>query len=90
MAHPSSPTRHLVVRKRPSKFFAPTARCPAIGLGDSESAGPSHIGASYVDIINKFPVRKFLSDLTGRSQADFICSLSGEEMEGAEREAKLK
>ena len=64
MAHPASPTRHLVERKSPSKNFAPTARRPAIGLGDSESAGASHIGASYADIINKLPLRKFLSDLT--------------------------
>ena len=64
MAHPSSPTRHLVERKSPpKKYFAPTARCPAIGLGDSEFAGATHIGASYADIIKKLPLRNFLCDL---------------------------
>ena len=63
MAHPSSPTRHLVERKSPSKkVSAPTAHCPANGLGDSEFAGATHIGASYADIINKFTT--VLSDLT--------------------------
>ena len=65
MTHPSSPTRHLVERKSPLKnIFAPKAHCPAIGLGDSEFAGATHIGASYADIINKLPLRKFLYDLT--------------------------
>ena len=59
MAHPSSPTRHLVERKSPSKIFAPTARCPAIGLGNSEFAGATHIGASYADIIKKITTEKF-------------------------------
>ena len=65
MAHPSSPTRHLVERKSLQKeFLRPKAHCPAIGLGDSEFAETTHIGASYADIINKLPLIKFLYDLT--------------------------
>ena len=90
MAHPSSPTRHLVERKALQKIFAPTARRPAIGLSDTESAGASHIGASYADVINKFPLRKFLSDLRWpKSRMLFICILSGEEEERAEGEDKV-
>ena len=90
MTHPSLPTRHLVERKTIQKNFSPTARCPAIVDGDSEFAETAHLGALYVDIINKLPLRKFLSDLTWPKSRYFICSLSGEKKERAERDSKAR
>ena len=47
MAHPSSPTRHLVDQNTVQKKFAPKAHCTAIGLGDSKFAETIHIVASH-------------------------------------------